>query len=544
MKCHKCGKESIFEKGVCANCGAKKESAILMGAVIIIGLIAITISIFILIGIYNLVVSKSSPELSANTIVSANTDANASVNGNLNASGENSSANVGDANSGADLSDNNNTSSNTNMNASLGANSGDSSSASSGANSNASSNTNTNASLGANSGANSGGNSGGSLGGSSGANSDTNNVNGISNANNTGVKSISNESGSGVSRSNIIRMTDAAVREGVCAIPETSAAPQQEHAFVGILEDFLANKDTAAKTAFIADLDNDGDDEMITLSVSSISSSLTFWGAIIRMSYNYSVSIYDFEEGKVIATIDKINGLEFEDDNSKTGSSLYLTENNYIVESRLLNNWEETVFEYDKGDVNAREFVLVDRNNVSRYLMNGNQINESEYNTWNEKFKLGPRYLGYRSLVQKTEGNVAFRFNDAEEIMNMTMPIQPQNTKISYIENSVDIPTINWQGVNYYPHEQLLNFLGADSAWIESSQLLYSLLDDNCIGFFSGADRYYDGNSWRLMDQGVRAFLLNDQLYIPGRYAAESLGFELSWDERTNSLTFARKHIP
>jgi hypothetical protein len=34
----------------------------------------------------------------------------------------------------------------------------------------------------------------------------------------------------------------------------------------------------------------------------------------------------------------------------------------------------------------------------------------------------------------------------------------------------------------------------------------------------------------------MRVFILNGVTYIPGRYAAESLGFELMWDDASGTV--------
>lgn len=98
-------------------------------------------------------------------------------------------------------------------------------------------------------------------------------------------------------------------------------------------------------------------------------------------------------------------------------------------------------------------------------------------------------------------------------------------------------PIININGRLMYPFRECLEALGATATWDEPGKSVKGTLNDKTVEFLIDALGYYDNGEVKLMDKGVTAFIRENRTYIPIRYAAESLGYEVAWDAVTRTVS-------
>ena len=119
-------------------------------------------------------------------------------------------------------------------------------------------------------------------------------------------------------------------------------------------------------------------------------------------------------------------------------------------------------------------------------------------------------------------------------------PEQPKAAYSVIINGSklnLTLPILNVRGRLMYPFRECLDAMGATVSWDNKTKTAAGKLGSNTVSFTINSDIYVVNGATRQMDAGINTFINNHRTYIPLRYAAEALGFTVSWDETTQSVS-------
>ena len=97
------------------------------------------------------------------------------------------------------------------------------------------------------------------------------------------------------------------------------------------------------------------------------------------------------------------------------------------------------------------------------------------------------------------------------------------------------LPIINLNNRLMYPFRECLEAMGALVGWDDENRVAYGILNGNKVEFPIDSNEYRVNGATKNMDEGVTAFIRESRTYIPIRYAAEGLGYEVLWDEETST---------
>ncbi|MDR1643896.1 MAG: copper amine oxidase N-terminal domain-containing protein [Clostridiales bacterium] len=98
-------------------------------------------------------------------------------------------------------------------------------------------------------------------------------------------------------------------------------------------------------------------------------------------------------------------------------------------------------------------------------------------------------------------------------------------------------PVLNLSDRTFYPFRECMGYLGAEVGWQAGTRTASGLLSGKSVYFTIDENTYMANGKSIKMDDGVTAFIYNDSTYIPIRYAAEALGYSVSWDAATSTIT-------
>ena len=89
------------------------------------------------------------------------------------------------------------------------------------------------------------------------------------------------------------------------------------------------------------------------------------------------------------------------------------------------------------------------------------------------------------------------------------------------------LPILNVNGRLMYPFRECLGAMGAEISWDSNTRTATGKVGNDAVAFSVNSNAYTVNGVKKQMDAGVTAFISGDRTYIPIRYAAEALGFEV-----------------
>lgn len=98
-------------------------------------------------------------------------------------------------------------------------------------------------------------------------------------------------------------------------------------------------------------------------------------------------------------------------------------------------------------------------------------------------------------------------------------------------KTNFDMPILNVNGRILYPFRECLELMGANVIWIGDTRTAKGTIGNRCVEFTIDSDEYKANGTTKRMDEGLTAFIYDNRTYIPIRYAAEALGYEVKWAE-------------
>jgi len=121
------------------------------------------------------------------------------------------------------------------------------------------------------------------------------------------------------------------------------------------------------------------------------------------------------------------------------------------------------------------------------------------------------------------------------------VPQEPSNApSYSVVFNGsrldLTLPIITEGNRLMYPFRECLESMGAAVSWNPETRTASGKLGSNSVDFIVDMDFYLVNGAHIKMDAGVKTGIRDGKTYIPLRYAAESLGFNVSWDGSTQTV--------
>lgn len=100
----------------------------------------------------------------------------------------------------------------------------------------------------------------------------------------------------------------------------------------------------------------------------------------------------------------------------------------------------------------------------------------------------------------------------------------------------LSLPVLTKDNTTFYPFSQCMNLLGAETYWIKDTNTSVGRLNGNEVEFSGNSNTYYVNGQAKKLDNKLTPFVYKDRMYVPIRYAAESLGFNVNWDGNTKTI--------
>ena len=115
--------------------------------------------------------------------------------------------------------------------------------------------------------------------------------------------------------------------------------------------------------------------------------------------------------------------------------------------------------------------------------------------------------------------------------------------KVLFFDNEMELtlPVLNVNDRLLYPFREILEEMGAKVEWDEATSTakgtVYGRDFARTVEFTIDSETYKSNGYEINMDPGVTAILYNDRTYIPIRYAAECLGYQVLWFDETKTVS-------
>jgi len=146
---------------------------------------------------------------------------------------------------------------------------------------------------------------------------------------------------------------------------------------------------------------------------------------------------------------------------------------------------------------------------------------------------------------QKENNTDVYVYDYASNTEVSTLELDTGSNTISVIFNgqalSFALPILNVNGRTFYPMRELLEAIGAEVGWIEETRTATGSINSSRVEFTIGSETYLNNTVEKFMDTGVYPFISDSRTYIPIRYACESLGYIVDWDDSTRTINLISK---
>ena len=110
------------------------------------------------------------------------------------------------------------------------------------------------------------------------------------------------------------------------------------------------------------------------------------------------------------------------------------------------------------------------------------------------------------------------------------------SVKLDGTKLNLTLPILNVGNRLMYPFRECLEAMGATIGWDAGTRTASGQLDNHIVEFVLDSSSYTINGVKNEMDAGVTAFINDGRTYIPLRYAAEALGFNVAWDGATQTV--------
>ena len=110
------------------------------------------------------------------------------------------------------------------------------------------------------------------------------------------------------------------------------------------------------------------------------------------------------------------------------------------------------------------------------------------------------------------------------------------SVKLNGSKLDLTLPILNVGNRLMYPFRECLDAMGATIDWDSSTKTASGTLGNYTVAFSVDSDFYTINGIKHQMDAGVKTFISDDRTYIPLRYAAEALNFNVGWDGSTQTV--------
>ena len=98
-----------------------------------------------------------------------------------------------------------------------------------------------------------------------------------------------------------------------------------------------------------------------------------------------------------------------------------------------------------------------------------------------------------------------------------------------------NLPVVIRNDRSFFPMRELLTALGAEVSWDAEADVAVAEFGGNRVGFPVGSSAFFV-NGKRQEMANAASFIESGRTYIPVRYAAEGLGFDVGWDAETSTI--------
>ena len=110
------------------------------------------------------------------------------------------------------------------------------------------------------------------------------------------------------------------------------------------------------------------------------------------------------------------------------------------------------------------------------------------------------------------------------------------SVKLNGVKLDLTLPVLNVGNRLMYPFRECLEAMGASVNWDSNTKVASGTLGNYTVAFTVDSDSYTVNDVPHKMDAGVKTFINNSRTYIPLRYAAEALNFNVAWDGLTQTV--------
>lgn len=137
--------------------------------------------------------------------------------------------------------------------------------------------------------------------------------------------------------------------------------------------------------------------------------------------------------------------------------------------------------------------------------------------------------MDYFSLLQEKINGI----NNTTDVK----PVGSSDTVFLFVNgrkvNFKDAPVVR-DGRTLAPAREVFESLGGQLSWDEATQTVTTKIGNNVVVFTIGSNEATVNGVSKTLD--VPASLINDRAYVPVRFLSDSVGGNLTWDEKTSSI--------
>lgn len=154
-----------------------------------------------------------------------------------------------------------------------------------------------------------------------------------------------------------------------------------------------------------------------------------------------------------------------------------------------------------------------------------------------EKVKTNtPIWIGSEELLESY--GVKFKSNYTGKPAKEKPVIPPKKVNLTLDGEEIKLSksVINKDGTTYYPFREILELVNAEVIWNPVNNKVKGILQGKYVEFQLNNGEYLANGNYSFLPQGQRVFAKDDWTYVPIRNLMEALGYEVGWDQSTNTV--------
>lgn len=208
-------------------------------------------------------------------------------------------------------------------------------------------------------------------------------------------------------------------------------------------------------------------------------------------------------------------------------------------------------FQYERGSMNG--YFLDQADTLYRNEQDGNLLTSTEVASPIYSIQLGgdgwciaADQTGILYGIDKATGFGTGKIEENTGVVMVELPINHKTVDIFMNGEKITLTRriIERDGRTLYPLREMCELLGAEASWDDSEKTAQVTLNGNVVKFKAGNGAYELNGERHLMDAVSIIDTLTQSTYVPLRYIAEALGFEVNWTggytENTIMITAAQ----